>query len=96
VAILTSLRFIDIFDLPNKSERFLCTQSALKKCLRLLVRRKGKIVVAAFFFIRCATLRMAPDPILQNVVPDKSSPALASGEYEPTRLGSTASVTGPA
>jgi len=73
VAILTRLRFVDLFDLPNKRERFFRALSALRKCSGLLKCCKCKVVVTAIFIIGSTTLGMTPNPILQNVVPDISS-----------------------
>ena len=51
VAILTGLRLINIFDLPNQRERLLRTLSVLGKFSGLRVCCKGKVVVSAFFTI---------------------------------------------
>jgi hypothetical protein len=76
MTIFTRLRFIEILDLPNKSERLLCALSALRECSCLSVCCEGKVIVTALLRIRSATLGVAPHSILQNVIPDVSSTGL--------------------
>ncbi len=76
VTVLTWVRLIDVFDLPNEREWLLRAISALGECGSLSICRKSKVVIAAILFLRSATLWMAPNPILKDIVPDISSSGL--------------------
>jgi len=65
--------FLYVFFLENESEWLFCANSSARKSKRLGIIPKSKIVVTTVFEIRCATLWMTPDAVLQDGIPYKSS-----------------------
>ena len=74
VGVNTRFRLVDMFDLSNKSQWFFSTRSFLRKGGSLGICCESMEVVTALFLIRGTTLRMKPDTVFQNLVPDVASP----------------------
>jgi hypothetical protein len=77
VTIAIRVRLVDVFDLPDKRQRLFRALGADGKCRSFGVGCKGEIVVVAILKIIRSTLGMAPDSILQNVIPDVTTPSFA-------------------
>jgi hypothetical protein len=69
VNIPAGLRLGDVFILANERKWLFSTFGALGEHERLRVRREGVVVVAALLKVRSTALGVAPDTVLQNVVP---------------------------
>jgi len=73
MTVLTGFRFFNVFDLPDKRKWLFRANRALGKYGGICIRGKGEIIIAAIFEIGCTTLRMAPNTIFQNIVPNETA-----------------------
>jgi hypothetical protein len=73
MAVITGLWFVDILRLEDQGKWLLSSGSNLGELSGLGVRCKREVIIAAFLLVRSATLRMTPDSILKNVIPDVPS-----------------------
>ena len=71
-----------MFDLSNKGQWFFCARCFLGKGGSLGICCESVEVVTALFLIRGTTLRMKPDTVFQNLVPD-----VASTSFRKWRIG---------
>ena len=70
MAILAGIIFRDVFKLSNERERCFGAFCALGKRKRLGVGREGVVIVTAVFEVARAALGVAPNAVLQNIIPN--------------------------
>lgn len=79
VAIFTWTRFIDVLGLPYEYQRFFGPRGAAGKLRGLGIGWECEIVVVPVFEIVGSAFRMAPDPVLEDVVPHETTPGMYEG-----------------
>ena len=70
MGILPDFGFVDIFSLQNQGQRLICSGIFTRKGIGFVEIIECVVIVGAIFFVRCATFRMAPDPILKYFIPN--------------------------
>jgi len=83
MSVVIRLRLIDIFILPDQCKYIFGSCGTGGERSRLGIGRKRKVVVAAIRQVFCSTLRMTPDSILQNFVPNIATTCLGKSWVTP-------------
>jgi hypothetical protein len=75
--ILTRLWLVDMLPLEDQYQRLLCASDRLRAIQSLRIAGEWVIVVVPVALVWCSSLWMAPNSILQHLIPNK--PATGSG-----------------
>ncbi len=92
--VLTGLGLVDVLALQDQGERLRGTRVALRVVKRLFVRSERVEVVAAVFDIRRSPLRMTPNPVLEDCVPNVPAASEDRSRKRSNAIGGSARLLG--
>src|SRR5438045_1570097 len=82
----SGLVLVDVFTLQHECEWFLRPLCCPVVVVCLLERAERQVVIAAIGIVRCPALWVAPDSVLEHLVPNKPSAGPSAGGIGPDKM----------